>query len=485
MKIAEFETLVETATEMGRAAWTDAAVESGLAQIADARDPRLAYRGKTLLTAHTELETDTWRSGLNNNVLVLGCSGGGKTRHHVKPNLLQAKGSYIVLDCKGSLYREIGPYLAEAGYVVDQLDFSTMGGTVGYNPLANIRFNAYGEPLQQDIIAIASAICPVEDHESDPFWPHAAANYLCCYITYVLEALPSEDWHMESVLKVFGMACSGHADKLFTQLESEDPGAFAPSLYRRTKVTCGAEKMHSSILGILAANLMPFGFPEATSAYRRPRQVDFRAFGREKRALFVTINDMDRSLDRLTSMFIRQAFCALCDSADHDWPDHRLPVPVRFVLDDFANLNLPHIDDVLAVIRSREISCTLICQTVSQLEARYGMAAANSIIGNCDAQLVLAFQDEQTAQYFATRANKPASALLETPAGMWWVFVRGQRGRMEPAYRLESHPRYPELIACLARCEQEEALGTPDEWEFEEYFEFDEPDEPFAPCPAA
>ena len=417
MKIAEFETLVENAAETGHDAWTDAAVESGLMREVDTRDPRLAYRGRTLLTAHTEIETDTWQSGLNNNVLVLGCSGGGKTRHHVKPNLLQASGSYIVLDCKGSLYREVGPYLAEAGYVVDQLDFSTMGGTVGYNPLANVRF-VDGEPLQQDIIAIASAICPIEDHESDPFWPQAAANYLCAYITYVLEALPSTEWHMGSVMQVFEAACSGRVDRMFAQLDADEPGAFAPALYRRTRVTCGAEKMHSSILGILAASLMPFGFPEATNAYRRARQVDFRSFGREKRALFVTINDMDRSLDRLTSMFIRQAFCALCDSADHDYPDHRLPMPVRFVLDDFANLNLPHIDDVLAVIRSREISCTIICQTISQLEARYGTPAANSVIGNCDAQLVLAFQDERTAQYFATRANKPASALLETPAGM-------------------------------------------------------------------
>lgn len=369
MKIAEFETLVENAAETGHSAWTDAAVESGLMREVDTRDPRLAYRGRTLLTAHTEIETDTWQSGLNNNVLVLGCSGGGKTRHHVKPNLLQASGSYIVLDCKGSLYREVGPYLAEAGYVVDQLDFSTMDGTVGYNPLANVRF-VDGEPLQQDIIAIASAICPIEDHESDPFWPQAAANYLCAYITYVLEALPSTEWHMGSVMQVFEAACSGRVDRMFAQLDADDPSAFAPALYRRTRVTCGAEKMHSSILGILAANLMPFGFPEATNAYRRARQVDFRSFGREKRALFVTINDMDRSLDRLTSMFVRQAFCALCDSADHDYPDHRLPVPVRFVLDDFANLNLPHIDDVLAVIRSREISCTIICQIISQLEAR-------------------------------------------------------------------------------------------------------------------
>lgn len=105
---------------------------------------------------------------------------------------------------------------------------------------------------------------------------------------------------------------------------------------------------------------------------------------------------------------------------------HRAQAPrsVRFILDDFANLNIPHIDDMLAVIRSREISTTIICQTVSQPEARYGMAEANSIIGNCDRQLLLAVQDEATARYFSLRANKPAFALLETPANTWWYFER-------------------------------------------------------------
>ena len=426
---------------------------------------RSAYQGKTLLTSKTELETDTWKSGLNNNVLVLGCSGGGKTRHHVKPNLMQAHGSYIVIDCKGSLYREVGPYLAEAGYEVDQLDFTRIGGTVGYNPIAHVRLDEDGCPIFQDIITVASAICPVEAHETDPFWPLAAANYLSAFIAYVFEALPSEEWHMGSVIRVFEQSCTGCADAMFEQLEKENPEAYSPGVYRRAMVTCGATKMHSSIMGIIAANLMAFGFPEVMSAYRHPKQVDFRSFGRRKRALFVTVSDLDRSLDRLTSMFVRQAFCALCDSADNDYAEHRLPVPVRFVLDDFANLYLPNMDDVLSVIRSREISCTVICQTISQLEARYGEPAANSIVGNCDAQLVLAFQDERTASYFAVRANKPASSLLETPAGMWWIFVRGQRGRMEPAYQLETNPCYDDLTKAAARAEWEEAKSIILEWD--------------------
>lgn len=450
-------------------------------------NPRRAYCGRTLLTGITSLETDSWQSGLNNNVLVLGCSGAGKTRNHVKPNLMQAHGSYIVLDCKGSLYREMAPFLQARGYRVDQLDFTTMDGTVGYNPLRHVRFNCHGNPMQQDIITIASAICPVEDHVSDPFWPQAAANYLAAYITYVFEALPPSEWTMSSVLRVFEEACMGRIDSMFAQLEAENQDSFAAALYRRTKVTTGAEKMHSSILGIIASSIMPFGFPEAVDAYERQPQIDFRDFGRERRALFVTMSDTDHSLTKLTSMFLRQAFSTLIDSADHDYAEQRLPVPVRFVLDDFANLSLPGFDDMLSIIRSREISATIICQTVSQIEARYGEPTANSIIGNCDAQLVLAFQDDRTANYFAMRANKPASALLQTPAGQWWLFVRGQRGSMEPAFRLEQHPCYAELAALadsanrtstrnrrgfpLVRC-----VSAPEPYEDDDWYDFEELD---------
>ena len=169
---------------------------------------------------------------------------------------------------------------------------------------------------------------------------------------------------------------------------------------------------------------MPFGSKGALDSCSNPNRIDFSSFGREKRALFVTVDDIDHSLEGLTSLFIEQAFTRLCSSADRDHTEHRLPVPVRFILDDFANLNIPHIDDMLAVIRSREISTTIICQTVSQPEARYSMVAANSIIGNCDRQLLLAVQDEATARYFSLRANKPAFALLETPANTWCYFER-------------------------------------------------------------
>lgn len=413
---------------------------------------RAAYQGNIVFTKHIAANADSWQTGMNNNILVLGCSGSGKTRNHLKPNLMQCQGSYIVLDTKGSLYDEMGAYLALQGYKVDQLDFTTMGGTCGYDPLHQVRIEN-GKPNQQDIIAIASAICPKEAQQSDPFWGLAAANYLSSYIAYVFEALPEREWSMASVIKLFESG-TGKIQHLFNDLAMHNPDSYAASLFNRSKATCGAEKMHSSILGIIAANLLPFGFKGALDSYANPNRIDFSSFGREKRALFVTVDDIDHSLEGLTSLFIEQAFTRLCSSADRDYTEHRLPIPVRFILDDFANLNIPHIDDMLAVIRSREISATIICQTVSQLEARYGTAAANSIIGNCDRQLLLAVQDETTARYFSLRANKPAFALLETPANTWWYFERGKRGKQDGAYQLDQHPEYP-FYQAICECKNQ------------------------------
>lgn len=405
---------------------------------------RAAYAGELILTSTRSESMDSWATGLNNNVLVLGCSGSGKTRNFLKPNLLQCEGSYVVLDSKGRLFREMGPCLSAHGYTVDCLDFTTMEGTIGYDPLHHVRWRN-GRPLAQDVISVASALFPRSEMGDDPFWAGAAANYVASYIAYVFEALPDREWNMASVVSVYEQACEGNAEALFSDLSRQDPESYAVSLYRRAKSTARAEKMHSSIMGIIAANLMPLTFDGALASFRKVDQIDFCDLGRERRVLFVTMDDMDRSLAPLTSLFIRQAFSSLCDFADAKCESGRLPVPVRFMLDDFANLTLPYFDDVLSVIRSREISCTIICQTVSQLEARYNQAIANSIIGNCDRHLVLGFQDERTARYFSLRANKTATTLLETPADNWWLFERGHRGACEPGYKIEEHPRYFDL----------------------------------------
>ncbi|MDO5335665.1 MAG: type IV secretory system conjugative DNA transfer family protein, partial [Coriobacteriia bacterium] len=349
------------------------------------------------------------------------------------------------LDSKGNIFQEMASYLCNCGYIVDCLDFTTMDGTLGYDPLHHVRWRG-GRPLAQDIISIASALFPRDEMGDDPFWAGAAANYVASYIAYVFEALPDREWNMASVVSVYEQACEGRVEALFSELSGQDSESYAVSLFRRARSTARAEKMHSSIMGIIAANLLPLTFDGALASFRRPNQIDFRDFGCQRRILFVTMDDMDRSLAPLTSLFVRQAFSSLCDYADTWCPGGRLPVPVRFMLDDFANLTLPGFDDVLSVIRSREVSCTIICQTVSQLEARYNPAVANSIIGNCDRHLVLGFQDERTANYFSVRANKMPGTLLETPSDRWWLFERGKRGVCDFAYSLERHPRFGELL---------------------------------------
>ena len=217
---------------------------------------RSAYAGQLLLTKNHTASTDSWETGLNNNVLVLGCSGGGKTRNHLKPNLMQCQGSYVVLDTTGSLYYEMGPYLRSHGYKVDLLDFTRDGeGSVGYDPLSYIRWS-WGHPCTQDIITVASAICSTDEMDSDPFWARAAANYLASYIAYVLEALPEKERNMASVVRVFEQAGRGQESELFEDLEHDCPESYAVSLFYRAKVTARAERMHSSIMGIIAANIL-------------------------------------------------------------------------------------------------------------------------------------------------------------------------------------------------------------------------------------
>ena len=406
---------------------------------------RSAYQGETILGKDLTLSTDIWESGLNNNMLVLGSSGAGKTRNVVKPNLMQMHGSYVVLDTKGQLHKEVGPLLAENGYTVDCLDFTDMSGTVGYDPLAHIR-REKGRYVQQDVLAIASALCPAEAHAKEPFWAMAAAKLIASYIAYVMEALPKERQTMADMLDVADAATNpantAGMERAFALLGETDDNSLAARLFHEFKAMARADKMVASILGIAHTHLLPFSFDKARDVYRRQPQVDFESFGRSKRALFVTVDDLDRSLMPLTSLFITQAFQSLCDFADKQCMGGRLPVPVHFFLDDFANLNLSNIDEVLNIIRSREVSATIICQSVSQLDALYGPYKAHTIIGNCAAQVVLSFQDEATAKYFCNRANRTANTLYKTPRSKAWVFLANQDGQEVERYEVEDHPAY-------------------------------------------
>ena len=301
-----------------------------------------------ILAQNHMLSCNTRQTGLNNNMLVIGPSGAGKTRNVLKPNLLQMNASYIVLDTKGTLCREVGPVLAAHGYRVGRLNFADLDDIAplpegieqcGYNPLNHIRHSRDGMPNQQDIISVAKAICPIED-QSQPFWDHAAANLLSCLIAYVCEQLPVEEQTFSSVIDLCEHLQDRATARLFDDLQTTDPTSYALSLWRRYSPTITAEKMHASIMGILAEKVMCLGFDSARRLYTDANQIDFAAMGRERRALFITVSDLDRSLDPLTNLFVTQAFAGLIRHADAQ-PDGRLAIPVRFMLDDFANLQMP------------------------------------------------------------------------------------------------------------------------------------------------
>lgn len=405
---------------------------------------RSAYQSESILAEGHLLSNNTWETGLNCNQLVLGPSGSGKTRNFLKPNLLQANASYVVLDTKGLLCREVGPILERLGYEVQNIDFTDVCGTVGYDPLDHIsRDPKTGEPSQRDILSVASALCP-QEYQQDPFWDHAAANYLASFIAYVLEVYPRELHTMDHVVELYEQ--SGSPDdlkRLYQSLAHTHPESYALKIYQRISSGLSAEKMHSSIMGIIAEKMMALSFKEACSLYHMPRKVDFAALGHRPMALFVTVSDVDTSLRTLTNLFVTQCLQGLIEEADN-CPGGALPHPVRLFLDDFSNLQIPHFDDVISITRSREVWCTILCQSVSQLNQRYGVFGAETIMANCDAQLVLAFADQSTTGAYAPVAARTADSLRATPPDQAWLFVRGRKAARVRKYDVTRHPNYRE-----------------------------------------
>lgn len=392
------------------------------------------------------MDNNTWNTGLNNNDLILGPSGSGKTRSYVKPNIMQCNESLVITDTKGSLLSEVGPVLKNHGYRIINIDFTDVAGSYGYNPFDYIRYDKKTKKYNaQDIITISSCLIPV-DSLKDPYWDYAARMYTESMIGYVLECLPKKEHTLEYVLKLFNEMSTGNFDKFFKELEMQDPDSFALSRYKMFRDIKTAEKMHESIRGIIAGKISVLNFDGAIKMYRSKNKIDFRELGREKTAVFLTVSDMDRSMDKLVNLFYTQALQVLCQSADKDYENHRLPVPVRFILDDFAaNAYIPDFDKITSVIRSREIYVSIILQSISQLNDLYGHAKSMTIVNNCDNCLYLGGQDVETASYIGTKANKTTNTILNMPLGEAYLFTRGKEPQKVKKYDIRQHEKYFEL----------------------------------------
>lgn len=402
---------------------------------------------RRILAKGCYISNNTWATGLNNNDIIIGPSGSGKTRGYVKPNILQCNESMIIADTKGNLIKELKKPLEKAGYKVIDMNFKNLAHSYGYNPFDYIRYDKEsGRYNEQDILTIASAIVPKPASKNDPFWELAAKMYFTSAVAYTMECLPEDEHNLDSAITLSLQMGSGNYAKLIEELECVNPDSLAARTYNLFKSTYKSEKTEASILAILGEKFNGLILSELLKMYKSENRIDFRSLGREKTAVFLSISDTDRSKDRIISLFYTQALQALCNSADFDYEDCRLPVPVRFILDDFAtNAYIPDFDKIISVIRSREIYVSIILQSITQLDALYGASNAKTIINNCDNCLYLGGQDIDTANYMSFKANKSITTILNMPLEEAYLFTRGREPRLVEKYDITEHKKYREL----------------------------------------
>ncbi len=398
------------------------------------------------ILAHNEyVSNDTWKTRLNNNDVIIGPSGAGKTRSYVKPNIMQCNESMIIADTKGNLHRQLRPLLEEEGYRILVLDIKNLKNSCGYNPFDFIRFDHERKVYQeQDIITVSSALVPLDPLKDNPFFDMSARMYLSCLIGYSLECRPKSEHNLDCVYHLLNIlsAKPEEFDTMMEKLNVLDKRSFAVRQYRLFRSNRTIENVHNTILAILGEKLSTLCFSNVVDLYTAENRIDFKRLGKEKTIVFLCISDTDRSLDRLTSLFYTQALQSLCNQAD-DTKGGRLRVPVRFIFDDFAtNTFIEGFDNIISVIRSREIYVSVILQSITQLQGLYGIERSQTIINNFDHCLYLGGQDVVTAQYMSVKSEIPVVDILNMPLDKSYLFRRGSRAILVDRYNLNAHPNF-------------------------------------------
>ncbi len=398
-----------------------------------------------ILAQDSYISNDTWKTRLNNNDLIIGPSGAGKTRTYVKPNIMQCNESMIIADTKGNLHRQVRPLLEAEGYEVLILDVKNLKNSCGYNPFDFIRFDLERKSFQeQDILTVSSVLVPLDPRKENPYFDMSARMYLSCLIGYTLECRPKAEHNLDCVYHLL-TTLSGDPeefDKMMERLLFRDGHSFAVRQYQLFRNNRSLPQVHNTILGILGERLSTLCFSNVVELYTSDNRIDFKKLGKEKTVVFLSISDTDRSLDRLTSLFYTQALQVLVAQAD-DTPKGRLRVPVRFILDDFAtNTYIEGFDNIVSVTRSREIYISIILQSITQLNALYGDERGQTIINNFDHCLYLGGQDVVTAQYMSVKSEIPVAEILSMPLDKAYLFRRGSRAALVDRYDIKGHPNY-------------------------------------------
>lgn len=381
------------------------------------------------------------KSSFNNNVLVVGAPGRGKTRQYIKSNIMQMNNNYVVVDPNGHLVQELGTMLQKEGYSVQVVNFADLTLSENYNPMHFIRKDSDVLTLLDQIVASIGESC-------DPFWERTASLLLSAIMFYLVKECNEDDQNLATVLKL--LRChnpKGHEDLettldvMMRDLEESHPDHIAAKQYRHFKTAAGSKVTECGIV----ANAFSYFNELITSdleAMTSKNTVDFEKLANQKAALFVVISDTDHSKKWLIDLFFYQLFDYLCNRYSYSRSIH-------FFLDSFTIIGKIHyFDRTFSAFRRHLLSASIVLQDEAQLERFYGAAAARSIISNCDHYVFMGSDNMDLCEKVAQRTGKKSitgAKLRQLPRDKC-VVISGRKSGIYPKYKLEKHPHYKDII---------------------------------------
>lgn len=403
---------------------------------------------KVILGENCSYSADSNETGLNNNVIVCGGSGSGKTMSVSEPRLLETKtSSMIATVTKRRIVNKYMPLFKKRGYEILDLNFvNPLESSCAYDPLDYVE-------SYSDITFLAKSIVkadPQKDNSSaDPYWDEAATSLLSAEIAYTLMTKDNPTFadvlelHDSLVLDEGSGTIRTSLDGKFAYIASKDPTCFAVSCWKSFKNL--PIKTAGCVFGTLNTTIDTIFSPELRKMMITKKKVDFEKMATKKTILFVTTSAVNPALHCFVNMFYAQAFKQLFEYAENR-PDGVLPIPVHVLCDDFATgSRVLNFSEYISIFREKGISVTLLLQSESQLEQMYGTDNATTIINNCDSYIYLGGMDLRTAQNISLRLNAPLDEVLYMPIGQEILFRRGQRPIITRRYDIQKNDIYQKV----------------------------------------
>lgn len=435
------------------------------------------YFTNKVFSQNVRMGLDGKKHRRNLNTVVIGGSGAGKTRFYAKPNIMQCNTSFVVLDPKGEIIRSVGHLLEDNGYVIKVIDLIDMSKSLGYNPFHYIQSDKDVLKLITNLIRNTT---PKGSSTNDPFWEKSETALLEALMLYLYHYAPEDEQNFTMVMEMLNYAevkedeedYESPLDELFKKLEMIDSNSLALKQYKIYKQAAG--KTAKSILISVGVRLAAFNLEELASLTKYD-EMELEQIGERKTALFAIIPDNDSTFNFIVGMLYTQLFQMLYYQADYVHGGE-LPVPVHFLMDEFANVALPdEFDKLLSTMRSRQIFVSIILQNLAQIKALY-KDSWESILGNCDETYYLGGNEQSTHKYISELLGKETLdtntygkssghsgnystnyqqtgrelltadevRLLDNNYGL--LFIRGERPIKDRKYNLLKHPNIKQTL---------------------------------------